>query len=347
MSGGSALVVGAAVALGAACAAVAPERPAREAASPQPASVAAPLPSGSDTAAPFLPELLLREGAWTLTPTLSPDGRLLAFVRWARPRFAGPDSNIQQLYLSRRARDGAWETPRVVEAFAAHRVDYPHFSPDGRWLYLSSTRPHPGHYGFPDVPYEDFDLWRVPLAGDTLRWAAAELVPCADCRQRKTPANWNVRYVANETNPRLDAAGRLYFWTERAGTGGLRDVYASDPLPGDAGFGPERRLPFNTPARESGVAVTRDGGTVVFASEGLGGSGGSDLFRVDRLPGGGWSAPRSLGPRVNSRYDEGGPELVGDTLLLFTSGRPAPGYTGADAGEGRLRLSVWGVEWGR
>ena len=40
---------------------------------------------------------------------------------------------------------------------------------------------------------------------------------------------------------------------------------------------------------------------------------------------------------------EAAPELVGNTLLLFTSDRPVEGYTGADAGEGLLRISVFAV----
>ena len=269
----------------------------------------------------------------------------MAFARWVDPAFSGPDSNIQQLYLARRTPDGGWSAPTVVEAFAAYRVDDPHFSPDGRWLYLASTRPHAGHYGYPAPPYEDFDLWRVPVSGDEIDWSAAAPIPCADCRQPKTPANRNVRYVNNETSPRLDLAGNLYYWTERAGTGGWRDVYvaphADDPhLP----FAPEQRLSFNTSRRESGVAVTRDGRTVVFASEGRGGAGGSDLFRVDR-EGDGWGTPRALGPDINTAYDETRPELVGDTLLLFGTDAPVRGYRGADAGEGAVGYSVWGVRF--
>ena len=303
--------------------------------------------SASLRAAPYAPELLVRDGAWTFTPSLSASGRSMAFARWVDPVFSGPDSNIQQLYLARRAADGGWSAPEVAEAFADYRVDDPHFSPDGRWLYLASTRPHPGQYGYPDPPYEDFDLWRVPMTGDAIDWSAAAPVPCADCRQPKTPANWNVRYVNNETSPRLDTLGNLYYWTERLGTGGWRDVYVAPPA-ADAGvpFGRERRLPFDTPQRESGVAVTRDGRTLIFASEGHGGAGGSDLFRVDR-EGDGWTTPRSLGPDVNTAYDEARPELVGDTLLLFGTDAPVPGYRGVDAGEGAVGYSVWEVGFRR
>ena len=109
-------------------------------------------------------------------------------------------------------------------------------------------------------------------------------------------------------------------------------------------FGNELRLPFNTPRRESGVAVTRDGRTVIFASEGRGGAGGSDLFRIDR-EGDGWGMPRSLGPGVNTAYDEARPELIGDTLLLYGTDAPVPGHRGVDAGEGVKSYSVRGARF--
>ena len=293
-------------------------------------------------ARPYLPDVLVRDGAWTLTPSVSIDGQLLAFVRWDHPVLSGPDSNIQQLYLARRAADGSWGKPSVVPAFADARVDYPHFSPDGRHLYLSSTRPHPGQYRYPDVPYEDFDLWRIPFQADTLAWQRAGLAPCADCVKPKTPSNWNVRYVNNETSPRLDLAGNLYYWTEREGTGGLRDVFVAPTQLDVFGFAPERRLPFNSTARESGVAVTRDGRTVVFASERAGGGGGSDLYRVELTASGAWSTPRAIAG-ADTRYDEGAPELVGDSLLLFTSNAPIEGHAGANAGEGAYRINVFAL----
>ena len=101
------------------------------------------------TPAPYAPDVLLRDGTWTFTPSISTSGRLMAFARWVAPVFTGPDSNIQQLYLARRRADGTWSEPTVVTAFIDARVDDPHFSPDGRWLYLASTRPHPGQPGYP------------------------------------------------------------------------------------------------------------------------------------------------------------------------------------------------------
>ena len=311
------------------------------------ATAVAPAEAATLVPAPYAPDVLLRDGAWTFTPSISTSGRLMAFARWVNPVFTGPDSNAQQLYLARRRADGEWSEPTVVPAFAEARVDDPHFSPDGRWLYLASTRPHPDQPGYPTPAYEDFDLWRVPVSGDDIDWAAAAPVPCADCRRPKTPANWNIRYVNNETSPRLDTLGSLYYWTERTGTGGWRDVYVAPPTGNtDLPFGPEMRLPFNTARRESGVAVTRDGRTVVFASEGRGGAGGSDLFRVDR-EGGAWGKPQSLGPSVNTAYEEARPELVGDTLLLFGTDAPVPGHRGVDAGEGARSYSVWGVKFRR
>ena len=82
------------------------------------------------------------------------------------------------------------------------------------------------------------------------------------------------------------------------------------------------------------MAVDPDGQWVVFASEGRGGLGGSDLFVVAR-DGDGWGAPVNLGPAVNSASRDDSPEVSPDgRALFFSTDRPGPGVPTVDAGEG-------------
>lgn len=289
------------------------------------------------TAGRFAPELLSPDG-WTYTPTFTPDLRTAYYVRWDAPDLEDPTS-IQKLFEARwdEAR-GRWGTPRAVAATGGWRVDWPHVTPDGTRLLLSTNKPHDGHYQYPDGrPSDDFDLWGADRLDDgpdgEPRWSAFRPLVGQDLNRQKTPENARIRYVHNETSPRTDRDGRLYFWTERLDDGGgRRDVYTAEP-DGEGGYLAPTLLPFNTPARESGVAVGPSGDWVVFASEGRGGEGGSDLFLVVRQ-GEGWGRPVNLGASVNSAADEGSPEVTPDgRTLFFTVDRPVLGVAVVDAGE--------------
>lgn len=58
---------------------------------------------------------------------------------------------------------------------------------------------------------------------------------------------------------------------------------------------------------------------VYFASSRLGGYGGLDLYRMARLPGGGFAPPENLGPNVNGPYDEVCPFMARDGRTLYFS----------------------------
>jgi hypothetical protein len=292
------------------------------------------------TAEQWAPELHSADG-WTYTPTFTPDLRTAYYVLWHAPDYSRPDSSIQELYAARWSdADGAWSEPERVAATAGWRTDWPHVSPDGRRLFLSYIKPHPGHYGYADgrsLPPRtgDFDLWAADLdASGTLDAASFVPLDAPDLNRQKTPENARVRYVHNETSPRTDLDGRLYFWTERLDDGGgRRDVYAAEP-DGAGSWRAPVLLPFNTAERESGVAVDPGGRWLIFASEGRGGLGRSDLFVVVRQPGG-WGEPVNLGPAVNTRHREDSPEVSPDgRALFFSTDRPGPGVPTVDAGEG-------------
>ena len=75
---------------------------------------------------------------------------------------------------------------------------------------------------------------------------------------------------------------------------------------------------------------SENGELMVFASSKLDGMGGSDLWYCI-LDEGEWSAPRNLGPRINSAADERAPHLAGP-FLYFSSNRRVgqPNDTAAD-----------------
>lgn len=67
-------------------------------------------------------------------------------------------------------------------------------------------------------------------------------------------------------------------------------------------------------------AFSRDGRSLYFASDRPGGHGGMDLYESRRGPDG-WSAPKNLGPEVNSTANEAFPSIGGNGELFFSSDR--------------------------
>lgn len=70
---------------------------------------------------------------------------------------------------------------------------------------------------------------------------------------------------------------------------------------------------------------------VYFASRRTGGYGGLDLYRMERLPGGGYGPPTNLGPEVNGPYDEICPFVAKDgRTMYFSTNDPAFSVGGFD-----------------
>lgn len=290
------------------------------------------------------PGVINRPGSWSFTPAISVDGNTMILVRWDDPDYSAGDRSLQKLYRSERV-NGQWSEPTEIAATRGHRVDYPHFSPDGRFFYLSYNRYHAGQYNYPnETGWDDFDIWRADCdAAGHIDWATFAPLGYGDINRAKTPANRRTRYVYNETSPRADLQGNLYFWSERPDMGiGRRDVYRYR-----SGVGTELLpAPVNSPFRESGVCITRDGRRLIFASNRPGGYGGQDLYLTELRADGSWSEPTNLGPTVNSPADEFCPQLAfADTQLLFTSSRPIPGYAPVESGEGAFTFGVYQIKF--
>ena len=104
---------------------------------------------------------------------IAPDERYLLFAALKRPEGLGG----YDLYLSRRQPDGSWaQAQRLPEGINTPAGDWNHsVSPDGKWLYFSSSRPHTGPLGERfDASQDDQtvrgigdgkkgDIYRVPM----------------------------------------------------------------------------------------------------------------------------------------------------------------------------------------
>jgi len=110
-----------------------------------------------------------------------------------------------------------------------------------------------------------------------------------------------------ETQPSISADGRtLYFVSNRPGGKGGMDIWMST-LDNEGNWSnPVNIEEINTPYNESSPFIHLDGQTLYFASDGLPGMGGFDLFVTRKGSDGRWTTPKNLGYPINTRHNEEG-----------------------------------------
>ncbi len=88
------------------------------------------------------------------------------------------------------------------------------------------------------------------------------------------------------------------------------------------------KLPFNNVDFScTHPCLSKDGSTMYFASNMLGGYGDFDIYVVKRTKNG-WGSPQNMGPKINSFLNEGYPFVEGEYLYFSSEG--LPGYGGLD-----------------
>ena len=128
--------------------------------------------------------------------------------------------------------------------------------------------------------------------------------------------------AANDFDPAFAPDGLgVYFFSNRKGGLGGDDIYfvAFDPQSGTWGdpvnLGPE----INTPKDEWAPAVSPDGATLLFATDGRGGRGKHDLFVAGRRDGR-WARARNLEELNTPAEDLDATFLPDSKSLVLTSG---------------------------
>jgi len=82
---------------------------------------------------------------------------------------------------------------------------------------------------------------------------------------------------------------------------------------------------------ENSVTETSSPDVIIYTSNRPGGEGGSDIYYcVKDKPGGEWYKSKSLGPVINTKYDDDSPFLAADGKTLYFSSSGHKGYGGFD-----------------
>ncbi len=240
-------------------------------------------------------------------PVLTADQQDLIFTR----RLGPGGSDDEDLVISRKLPNGSWGPPHSISDKINSSLNEGTctISADGRKLIFTSCV---GRAGFGSC-----DLFESRKAGE--QWSEPKNLGIA-----VNSAEW-------ESQPSLSADGRtLYFVSDRRGGQGRRDIWVSTLNDKDE-WTRAKNLgkPVNTVYDEISPFIHVNNRTLYFASNGLTGFGGYDIFSSERDTAAAWTEPVNLGAPINTHEDQFSLFITADGKKGFYSheeARPA-GYS--------------------
>ncbi len=246
-------------------------------------------------------------------PVMHPSGNMLFFTRVQHPANMGGKADKGDVWMSEKFSSG-WSLA-VNLGKPVNDAGYTSiigFTDKGNTMFLSTE-------------YKDKDgIVRKGLATSARNgatWTSPELL--------------DVKHFSNKSSHQsgwVSADGSVLLLSiEAPGGYGTEDLYVSFKE-SDNSYSSPRNLGYmiNTAFQENTPFLAGDNKTLIYASNGIDGYGGRDLFLVERLDDSwrNWSEPVSLGRRVNTR----GTELSfsfqqGDDYAYLTSTQDSEGYS--------------------
>ncbi|KAA3438899.1 OmpA family protein [Rufibacter hautae] len=235
------------------------------------------------------------------SPVLTADQQALLFTA----RNGSGDLDDENLYLASR-KDGQWQAAVPISEAINSELNEgaASLSGDGRVLVFTSCN-RQDSYGSCDlyISYREGNEWSKPKnMGRTVN-----------------TSSW-------DSQPSLSADGRtIYFASNRKGGQGGEDIWVTKQqedgnwsLP--VNLGPK----VNTTGRENSPFLHASGNTLYFATDGLQGMGGLDLFKVNREKNG-WGTPQNMGYPLNTHRDESSIFISPDNKTGYYSGQAVAG----------------------
>jgi OOP family OmpA-OmpF porin len=214
-------------------------------------------------------------------PVLTADQQELIFTR----RAGFSDNFDEDLVVCKKDPQGRWLPPKSISKNinSQYNEGTCTISADGRKLIFTSCV---GREGFGSC-----DLFQSIKVGD--EWSIPENLGA------------NVNSSEWESQPSLSADGRtLYFVSDRRGGYGRRDIWMST-MNGVGVWSKARNIgkPVNTVYDEYSPFIHANNKTLYFASNGLTGFGGYDLFYAEK-DSAKWSEPVNVGAPINNHEDQ-------------------------------------------
>lgn len=215
-------------------------------------------------------------------PVLTADQQELIFTR----RLGSGPNEDEDLVISTRTANGRWDIPRSLSDKINTSLNEGTctISADGRRLIFTSCV---GRDGFGSC-----DLFETRKIGD--QWTEPKNLGAG------------VNSVEWESQPSLSADGRtLYYVSDRRGGQGRRDIWVSTL--NDKGQWTKAKnagKPINTVYDEISPFIHVNNRTLYFASNGLTGFGGYDIFYTERDTAASWTTPKNMGSPINTHEDQ-------------------------------------------
>lgn len=215
-------------------------------------------------------------------PVLTADQQSLIYTR----RLGNKNSDDEDIVISNKDASGKWTSPVSIsnEINSELNEGTTAISADGRKLIFTSCVGRDG--------WGSCDLYESKKMGE--RWSAPKnLGP-------------NINSPDWESQPSLSADGRtLYFVSDRRGGQGRRDIWIST-LDAKGNWTRARNLgkDVNTVYDEISPFIHVNNRTLYFASNGLAGFGGYDVYYKERDDAGKWSETINMGAPINTHEDQ-------------------------------------------
>lgn len=216
----------------------------------------------------------------------------------------------EDFYISYKDENGKWSVAQNLGLPINTPNDNegaPSLSADGRFLFFAACAGYDG-YGNGKVGFGACDIFFSQKVNGV--WSKPQNVGAP------------VNTVSWDSQPSFSSDGKtLYFISHRKGGFGDSDIWMA-VLGNDGKWGPAINLgtEINTPGKEEAVFIHPDNQTLYFASDGLTGMGGLDLFVCHRdTVTGKWGKPVNLGFPINTEGDESGMIVNGAGQVAYFS----------------------------
>ena len=191
--------------------------------------------------------------------------------------------------------DGIWHGPETASFSGTYSDVDITFSPDGKYLFFASDRPHPRSAGL-DIYYMEKreNRWSDPIyAGTEVNTSYGEVLPC------------------------LSSKGNLFFRSDRPGGYGEADIYKAEWIDGKftnvTNFGPG----VNTEYGETDPIVAADESYILYDTIRPEHDNIPQIYVSFKLRDNTWSKGVSLGDAVNKKQGTSAPTLSPDGKYLF------------------------------
>ncbi|CAN5918717.1 OmpA family protein [soil metagenome] len=246
-------------------------------------------------------------------PNVTADDATFLFTRNTQVRDQATGVMVptqEDFYISYKDENGKWSVAQNLGLPINTPNDNegaPSLSADGRFLFFAACAGYDG-YANGKVGFGACDIFFSQKVNGV--WSNPKNVGAP------------VNTVSWDSQPSFSSDGKtLYFVSHRKGGFGLSDIWMA-VLGDDGKWGPAINLgsEINTPGTEEAVYIHPDNQTLYFASDGLTGMGGLDLFvcRRDTVTGK-WGKPVNLGYPINTEGDESGMIVNGAGKVAYFS----------------------------